>query len=45
MHKIFLTKNECSIIRGADEIVNTIGGFPSMENGELIEIQLEKQQE
>ena len=45
MHKVFLTKNECSIIRGADEIIEAFGGFPSMENGELLEIHLEKQHE
>lgn len=35
MHKLFLTENECSIIHGAQSIIDVIGGFPSMEDGEL----------
>lgn len=42
MHKLFLTKNECEIIHGASKIVETVGGFPSMENGELITVSLQK---
>lgn len=35
MHKLFLTDNECSIIHGAQAIIDVIGGFPSMEDGVL----------
>ena len=38
MHKIFLTEPEVSFIKGADAIVKELGGFPSMENGKLVEI-------
>ena len=38
MHKIFLTEPEVSFIKGADAIVDALGGFPSMENGKLVEI-------
>ena len=40
MHKVFLTEEECSIIQGAQEIVEVFGGFPSMENGELLSIEI-----
>lgn len=42
MHKIFLTKPECEIIQGSEKIIETIGGFPSMEDGELIDVHLQK---
>lgn len=42
MHKICLTATECGIIRGADKIIDTIGMFPSMEDGELIDVHLAK---
>ena len=37
MHKQYLTEPECEIIEGADKIISAIGGFPSMENGELVD--------
>lgn len=42
MHKLYLTKPECEIINGAQDIIDTIGGFPSMEDGQLIEILIKK---
>jgi len=42
MHKLYLTPPECEIIHGASEIVDIIGGFPSMEDGELIDITLQR---
>ena len=42
MHKYFLTEEECSIINGADIIADEIGGFPSMEDGELLQFNFEK---
>ena len=41
MHKFFMTAQEVSIIRGADAIVEELGGFPSMENGRLVSISVE----
>lgn len=41
MHKIFLTEPEVSFIKGADAIVKELGGFPSMENGKLVEISVQ----
>ena len=35
MHKTYLNKIELQLIKGADIIVDKIGGFPSMENGRL----------
>ena len=41
MHKAFLTLAECSIIDGADKIIKRVGdGFPSMENGALINVSI-----
>lgn len=42
MHKIYLTEPEVSVINGADVIVEECGGFPSMENGRLCSIKMEK---
>lgn len=42
MHKIYLTEPEVSIIKGADVIVKECGGFPSMENGHLCSIKIQK---
>ena len=42
MHKIFLTKPECELINGAEKIVELFGGFPSMEDGELLDIRVQK---
>lgn len=42
MHKLFLTETECGIIEGADKIISAVGGgFPSMENGMLIQTSIE----
>lgn len=41
MHKIFLTAPEVSFIVGADEIVEDLGGFPSMENSNLLSISVQ----
>ena len=41
MHKFFMTEPEVSIIRGAEAIVEELGGFPSMENGRLVSISIE----
>lgn len=38
MHKIFLTEQEASVISGSEEIIKELGGFPSMENGNLCSI-------
>lgn len=38
MHKVYLTEEECSIIQGAQDIIDVLGGFPSMEDGELVSI-------
>lgn len=35
MHKTYLNSEEIKIIKGADKIIDKIGGFPSMENGYL----------
>lgn len=40
MHKIFMTEPEASIIKGADAIIEELGGFPSMENGRLVSISI-----
>ncbi len=46
MHKAFLTKTECELIKGSDKIISTIGGgFPSMENGTLVQISIEENKE
>ena len=41
MHKIFLTAPKVSFIVGADEIVEELGGFPSMENSNLLSISVQ----
>lgn len=41
MHKFFMTEPEVSIIRGADAIIEELGGCPSMENGRLVSISIE----
>lgn len=45
MHKLYLTSPECEIIRGSSEIVAIIGGFPSMEDGKLIDVTLKRHNE
>lgn len=40
MHKLYLTEPEVSFICGADAIVAELGGFPSMENGKLIDVSI-----
>ena len=35
MHKSYLNSEEIKLIKGADKIIDKIGGFPSMENGYL----------
>ena len=45
MHKFYLNNTECSIIQGAQEIVSRFGGFPSMENGTLISVTVERSSE
>ncbi len=40
MHKYYLTDQECMVIQNAEDIIRDLGGFPSMENGELIGIEI-----
>lgn len=40
MHKYYLTDQECMVIQNAEEIIGELGGFPSMENGELIGVEI-----
>ena len=40
MHKLYLTGQEVSVIQGAEEIVREYGGFPSMENGRLLSLEV-----
>ncbi len=42
MHKLYLTNPECEIINGAENIIDVIGGFPSMEDAHLIELLIKK---
>ena len=45
MHKFYLNNTEGDIIQGAQEIVSRFGGFPSMENGTLISVTVERSSE
>ncbi len=40
MHKTYLNEVEVQLIKGADEIVKKIGGFPSIENGCLSSVSI-----
>lgn len=42
MHKLFLTKTECEVINGSQEIVEAFGGFPSMENTEIVDASISR---
>ena len=42
MHKLYLTNFEASIIGGAEAIITKYGGFPSMENGSLCALEVER---
>ncbi|MBR2533687.1 MAG: hypothetical protein IKE50_02760 [Erysipelotrichaceae bacterium] len=45
MHKTYLNEIELQLIKGADKIIEKIGGFPSMENGRLTDISIHRGKE
>ena len=45
MHKFFLTKSERDVIRGSEIIAEHIGGFPSMEDGCLLSIEIKRKED